>query len=317
MNKYKKSLIIFFLFIVVGACFTQSCYDNYEAEFARKIHEIKKYVVSIESYHNNTNTKICKIGTGLILNKDGLILTRKSVIFNSDSIVVVNVENKKGIAWIIYENKGMVLLGTDLPIKVKPTFYLDIESYTHVAVIGNSFGIFPSVMLGKYAGNLSNGLKEISVCLAPGNTGSPVISTQGQIIGIITGRFTLNSVNINKRNLGIFMPINLVLESIKDFIKPNRGWIGVTVVDKLENSKQIIEIIRVVKGSPADKAGIKEGDTILSVQDSSVYSTEDIARRLYSYESDTSVKFKIFRNDQVLNKRVTIGDPLIVHNYQK
>lgn len=317
MNIYKKRLIIFLIFIVAGACFTQSPYDNYDAEFAKKIHEIKKYVVSIESYHNNSDNKICKIGTGLILNKDGLILTRKSVIFNSDSIVVVTVENKQGIAWLIYENQGMVLLGTNLPIKVKPIFYLDITSYTHIAVLGNSFGIFPSVMLGKYVGNLSNGLKEISVCLAPGNTGSPVISTQGQIIGIITGRFNQNSVNIKKKNLGIFMPIDWVLESIKDFIKPNRGWIGVTVVDKLENNKNIIEIIRVVKGSPAAKAGIQEGDTILSFQDSKVHSTEDIARRLYDYEPDTKVKFEILRKDRILPKMVTIGDPLMVHNYPK
>ncbi|MFO7892004.1 MAG: S1C family serine protease [bacterium] len=315
MNEFRKSIGLLFVLLIAESCFTQSSYQKYDARFAESIHEIKKYVVSIESYYNNVDTKLCKIGTGLILNKNGLILTRKSVIFNSDSIVVVNVEKKQGLGWIVYENQGIVLLGTDLPIEVKPTFYLDIKHYSHIAVLGNSFGIFPSVMLGEYVGNLPNGLKEISVFLAPGNTGSPVINTQGQIIGLITGRFNIYSDNINGKNLGIFMPINLVLQSIKEFIKPNRGWIGVTVVDEFRNNTNSIEVIRVIKGSPADEAGIKAGDTIVSFQDSSVHSTEDIARRINNYKPYTKVTFKISRKNQILRKRVIIGDPLVVQNY--
>jgi len=318
--KKRKIFIVFIVLIVTsGSCYAQSISERYDHSFAKGIHETQKYVVSIESYSKKVDSKLCRIGTGLILNRNGLIVTRKSVILDSDSIIVVNCDKKQGLAWIIYENLGVVLLGTNLPIDIKPVFYKNIksESNSKVAVLGNSFGIFPSVMLGEYIGDLSNGLKKLSIFLAPGNTGSPVINTEGKVIGLITGRFNMYSANKESENLGVFMPIDIVFQTIRRFIKPNRGWIGLTVVDEPKENENIVKVIRVIKGSPADNAGLKEGDVIITFQDSTVYSTKDIARKITLYKPNTNVTFKISRKDQTITKKVKIGDPLIIHNHQE
>lgn len=318
--KKRKYIILFIILLAItGSCYTQSESEKSDHSFAEGIHETQKYVVSIESYSKKVDTKICRIGTGLILNRNGLIVTRKSVIVDSDSIVVVTVDKKQGLAWIIYENLGVVLLATDLPIDSKPVFYknINIESCSRVAVLGNSFGIFPSVMLGEYIGDLSNGLKKLSIFLAPGNTGSPVINIEGNIIGLITGRFDMYSENEESENLGVFMPIDIVFQTIRRFIKPNRGWIGITVIDEPIENEKIVKVIRVIKGSPADCAGLKEGDIIETFQDSTVHSTKDIARRINQYKPSTNVTFKITRSNQTITKKVKIGDPLLIHNHQK
>jgi len=315
----RKIFILFtILLLITGSCYTQSISDKYDHSFVKGIHEIQKYVVSIESYSKKVDTKLCRIGTGLILNSNGLIVTRESVILDSDSIVVVTVDKKQGLAWIIYENLGVVLLGTDLPIDIQPVFYKNIyiESCSRVAVLGNSFGIFPSVMLGEYIGDLSNGFKKLSIFLAPGNTGSPVINAEGKVIGLITGRFNMYSEDEEAENLGVFMPIDIVFQTIRRFIKPNRGWIGITVVDEPKENKNIVKVIRVIKGSPADCAGLKEGDIIKTFQDSTVHSTKDIARRINLYKPSTNVTFKISRNNQTITKKVKIGEPLLIHNHQ-
>lgn len=325
MLELRKKIFIIFLILflsVTGSCFTQHTYERKEKwdnRFAEKIQEIKKCVVSIESYSYDVDTKLCRIGTGLLLNKNGLIITRKSVIFNSDSIVVVKSDKKQGLAWIVYENQGIVLLGTNLSIDVKPPFYLDfkLKPYSRVAVLGNSFGIFPSVMLGEYVGDLPNGFKKLSIHLAPGNTGSPVINTEGKIVGLITGCFDTYSEDFKSSNLGVFMPISIVLKSICKFIKPNRGWIGITVVDEYENNKNIVKVIRVIQGSPADEAGIEVDDKIVLFQDSSVYSTRDIAKRIKQYSPHTNVIFKILRMNRTITKKVKIGEPPLIYNYQE
>ena len=322
MIELRKIFILVFVISLLGitaSCYTQSSPVKGDCLFAEKINQIKEYVVSIEAYSSDKEAKVCRIGTGLILNKNGLIITRESVILESDSIVIVDTNQRQGSAWIVYKNQGIILLGTNLPIEVKPSFYKDAEvnNNSRLAVLGNSFGIFPSVMLGEYMGDLPNGFKKLNIFLAPGNTGSPVINTQGHIVGLITGRFDLYSDDSKERNRGVFIPLTIVFHTIKKFIKPNRGWIGISAVDREKDDDNIIEVIRVFKGSPAYKAGIKAGDIIVTFQDSTMHSIHDIAKGISQFEPYSTVTFQILRGDQTLTKKVTIGDPILIRDYSK
>ena len=279
-------------------------------------------------------------GTGIIVSDDGLILTNKHVISGATSLSVITSDNKtyKGahvvatdpsndIAFVKVDAKGLKAaeLGDSSAVEVGQS----------VVAIGNALGQFQnSVTSGIISGRkqtitagsgsesetLTN-LFQTDAAINPGNSGGPLVNIAGQVIGINT------AIAGEAQNIGFAIPINDAkndLESVKNKGKITRAYLGVRYV---ANTKSIAAANNlptdsgaivsgtgtnpaVVSGSPADKAGLKEGDIIVKVNDTAVDDKNSLSSALAQYKPGDTVKITYYRDgkQQTTNATLTQAD---------
>lgn len=233
-------------------------------------------------------------GTGFIIYEDGYIVTNWHVIDSSDKIKIVTSDGNEYFARVIGKDEqyDVALLKIDLDQNIKlPTLkFADsdkIEVCDPVIAIGNPFGLGKTVTAGivSYKGrNLSNQISEIGVngnlvsyiqtdaAVNYGNSGGPLISANGEVIGMITV-FVLDGVHSTGINFAI--PSNIlqkVINQLKVFGKMQRSWLGISACRMSKEVSQLLlgsnvgyYVASISEKSPAKSTGIKVGDIILSV----------------------------------------------------
>ena len=284
-------------------------------QIADKIVPLVVHIEVIQKYAGPKKRKVS--GSGLIVSPNGYILTNNHVVEDATKIEVTLLKKKKK-----YPAK---LIGRDeltdiAVIKIKlnkkitpPQFgkYKNVKVGDLVLAIGNPYGLDGTVSLGIVSakgrniryGNLINQFIQTDAMIDYGSSGGPLVNFKGEVIGI-------NSMG-EGRGIGFTIPIDTALKVMKSFIKNGiikRGWLGVYVQSFDRDMAEYfgypdltgIMVSGVIKGSPAEKAGIKAGDIICEVngEDIDIEEDKDINnfRRLISnFKPGTVVKMKIFR----------------------
>jgi S1-C subfamily serine protease len=288
--------------------------DVFGLDFLNQFFNIPKTQENLEPIEQD-------IGTGFIINSDGLIVTNKHVVADTTAkykVVigkdqVVEVEN-------IYRDpvNDLAILKvnkTDLtPVKLGDSDKLKVGQT--VIAIGTALGEFRSTVTsgvisglgrGITAGSVTEGTERLDnviqtdAAINPGNSGGPLFNSNGEVIGVNV------AVSQSGQNIGFALPINIVKESI-DLFKTTgefeRPYLGVSykMISKqaaLLNDVPAGVYVQVVgEGSPAEKAGIKVGDII----------TEIDGKKLSDEEKDTSLA-------TIVNKK-KIGDSITVKYYR-
>ena len=226
------------------------------------------------------------LGSGVIVNKNGYIITNHHVIENASEIRVVLRDGRSMAARVVGTDPETDLAvlqasGDDFPVAQLGRSQ-DLQIGDVVLAIGNGFGLGQTVTMGIVSalGRQSLGLTnydnfiQTDAAINPGNSGGALINPFGDVIGINTAIYTKSG---GSEGVGFAIPaqlVNKVFEQIRDKGRVVRGWIGVTTTQAvtpelaqalgLGDAKGLL-VAQILRNGPADKAGIKPGDVIQKV----------------------------------------------------
>lgn len=257
------------------------------------------------------------VGSGTLVSSDGYIVTNYHVIRGSDEILVRLQNRKEYLAKVIGTDIGTDLAlikidAKDLPF-LKYANSNDLKVGEWVLAIGSPFGFENSVSAGVVsATGRSFGHEryvpfiQTDAAVNPGNSGGPLVNLDGKMVGI-------NSQIISDSGafsgLSFAVPSNMihsVMAQLKEHGNVSRGWLGLAFQDLNQNLAAAFGldsihgalISRVVKGSPSDKAGIKEGDVITHFADKKVVQATDIPPIVGVLPVNSKVSVKLMRGGE-------------------
>lgn len=278
------------------------------------------------------------LGTGFIISPDGYIVTNNHVIEGADT-VRVNLEGTSGKE----ESLPAEVIGIDeetdlalLKVKSKDTLpYLTfgnsdcMEVGEWVLAIGNPFGLGHTVTAGIlsakgrdiHSGPFDNFL-QTDASINPGNSGGPLINMSGQVIGINT------AIIASGQGIGFAIPSSMadrIIVQLKTDKKVTRGWIGVTIQDVDSNTAKALGLPQpkgaligsILPGEPADKAGLKVGDIIISADGKQVDNASDLLKAIATKTPSSKVKLKVWRDGTNKEFCVTLGERKSTSNNQQ
>jgi serine protease Do len=235
------------------------------------------------------------LGTGLIIDPAGYILTNNHVVAQTDQISVRLEDQKEFVATIVGRDPmtdlALIRIKTDARLNPLPLGDSDlVEVGDWVVAIGNPFGLGNTVTAGivsaKYrqigAGPYENFI-QTDTPINPGNSGGPLLNMAGEVIGINTAIFSESGGSVG---IGFAIPINMARDLLPQLRQGRviRGWLGVIIQAITPELKEKLNlkdtngalISDVASGGPADEAGIRRGDVILSFDGKDIKKSSDL-----------------------------------------
>jgi len=268
-------------------------------------------------------------GSGVLVSQEGVILTNHHVIDGADNIEIALGDGRKTKATIIGSDPetDIAVLKINLPNLPQPIVLGNIDSVKVgdvVLAIGNPFGVGQTVTSGivsalgrdKLGINTFENFIQTDAAINPGNSGGALVDTRGNLIGINTAIFSKSGGSMG---IGFAIPVNLakqVMEAIVASGSVTRGWIG---VEPREISPEIIEAFKlpknsngvlisgILKGGPAEKAGIKAGDVLKEINNKPIRSVRELLNQVATLTPGTEAKALISRNGENLVATIPIG----------
>ena len=266
------------------------------------------------------------LGSGVIIDKRGLVLTNFHVIKGADEISV-RLSDKK-------EYRGKVLgvdPKTDLAlVRFDPGHELRVAALGDsdalkvgewAIAIGNPFGLDQTVTVGVIS---ATGRSDVGVAtyenfiqtdasINPGNSGGPLINLKGQVIGINT------AIVAAGQGIGFAIPVNMVKRVVDQLVEKGkvvRGWLGVALQPL---SKELVQtlglpgsegalVASTIPGSPAAKAGLLQGDVILSYDKAPVEDFHQFQRLVAETKVGTTVALEVWRKKQKVTISATVAE---------
>jgi len=276
------------------------------------------------------------LGSGVIIDEEGYILTNQHVIAGASEIKVKLSDGREFNAEVKGTDERNDLAVIKIKAKKLPVARLGDSDALKIAewvlAIGNPFGFAidnpePTVTVGvisalhRFLPSLGrreksfDDLIQTDAAINPGNSGGPLVNLKGEVIGINTAIITTSG---GYQGLGFALPINKVKTILKKLISGEKilyGWLGVSIQDlndDLRNYFGIKErrgviVVKLFKNSPAEKAGVKEGDLILLFNSRPIKATRDLIRLVSAAEVGAEVPMIIVRNGKQQTVQVKIG----------
>lgn len=270
------------------------------------------------------------LGSGVIVSKDGLILTNYHVIENADVIRIVLSNKQEYVAKLVATDKktDLALLqiedGEEFPfLTVGPQD--DLEVGDIVLAIGNPFGVGQTVTSGIISAlsrsqegiNDYRSFIQTDAAINPGNSGGPLVTTDGQLVGINTAIYSKTGGSMG---IGFAIPTSLalpIMKSIERGGKITRPWLGIEVVPvdnelahKLRLSHPYGVIVKgVYPNGPADQAGLKMGDFISSFDGKEVEDDADLDYRVATASLGKKADLVIFRKGMEQKLSLSLQEP--------
>ena len=280
-----------------------------------------------KDFDRPTERKASSLGSGFIIEENGIVITNNHVVANAEDILV-RVGDKEYDAKIIgadpYMDIAVIKMQTN--DKFEPVTFGDSSKARvgdWVVAIGNPFGLGGTVTSGIIsARNRQIGLTryedfiQTDASINQGNSGGPLFNLNGEVIGINTA--IIAPGQSGSIGIGFAIPANAasnVIDQLIKFGETKRGWLGVRIQ---EVSKEIAEVEKlkkpegalvasVGKNSPAEKAGIKAGDIILEFDGKRINTMKKLPNVVASTKVGKSVELKIWRNKKLISKRLILG----------
>jgi serine protease Do len=262
------------------------------------------------------------LGSGFIMDKDGYIVTNHHVIKDADEIQVKLKDGKDYDATIEGADPStdiaLIRIKADEELPVLPIgSSKNLEIGQWVIAIGNPFGLEHTVTAGIVsamgrvigAGPYDDFI-QTDASINPGNSGGPLINMDGEVVGINT------AIVAGGEGIGFAIPITMakdIISQLKKTGEVTRGWLGVGIQDldqelmEYYGVDQGVLVTQVFEGDPADKAGIKPQDVILSVNGKSVASARELTQVVAGLSVGEKVEVKINRKGETETVTVKIG----------
>lgn len=270
------------------------------------------------------------IGTGMIINKDGYILTNYHVVAEANEIQAILSDGRQFTAKVIGADRKTDLAVIRIPAdEIFPTVIFGdsdkVEVGEWVVSIGHPRGLDQTVTQGIISAKHRQGITDPSTyqdflqtdaAINPGNSGGPLLNLDGHVIGINS---IIASQSGGFEGIGFAIPSNMAIHISNSLMasgKVERGWLGITLQDiPFEKLKELglestrgAYVVDVVKGGPASSAGIKSGDVILSIDGKNINDSGQLRNLVAGTLIGDEIKIGIMRGGKDLTVPVKIGN---------
>ena len=278
--------------------------------------------------HHRGGESVVGIGSGVIVSPDGYILTNAHVVKGMDKISV-SLTDKRGFkAKLVGADPESDLAVIKIDANNLPVATLGDSDRIRVGdiveAIGNPFGLNGTVTSGIVSakGRTNVGIVgykdfiQTDAAINPGNSGGPLVDMQGEVVGINTA---IVSNSGGYQGVGFAIPSNsakLVMDQLIHGDKVDRGFLGINIQDVTEalaksfgrNDTNGALISKVVPGGPADKAGLKSGDIVLSFNGQPVSDAAQLKVHVGEIRPNTTVTLSVRRDKKTRDVAVTVGE---------
>jgi len=267
------------------------------------------------------------LGSGIIINEEGYILTNNHVVEQTDEIRVTLANEKEFSAEIVGRDPktdlALIRIKSDEPLEPLPlgdSDNLDVGDW--VVAIGSPFGLGNTVTAGivsstsrKIGAGPYDDFIQTDAAINPGNSGGPLLNTAGEVIGINSAIFSQSGGSVG---IGFAIPINMAKDLLPQLRKGKvvRGWLGVMIQKITPELKETLNlkddkgalVADVSPDSPAHKAGIKRGDVIVSFDGQDVDEMKDLPYIVGSTPVDKNVTVKVIRKGKKKSFKIRVGE---------
>ncbi len=282
-------------------------------------------------------------GSGFIVSEDGYIVTNDHVVSDASNITVVlsNGDEFPAVLRGADPLNDVAVIKIDPPYKLKPVEIGDSDSVREgefVVAIGNPFRLQNTITLGivsalnrtltSEGGFRIEKVIQTDAAVNPGNSGGPLISLEGKVIGVNTA---IISKSGGSEGIGFAIPINTVRRIYTELIergKVSRPWLGITGADVTKEMASVwnigvdygVLVVDFADISPAKEAGLREtasrpgksdfilGDIIVSINGEKISNNVDLLNVLLRYKPGDTVILKVYRDGEFLEFPVTLGE---------
>ncbi|MGD9617577.1 MAG: DegQ family serine endoprotease [Alphaproteobacteria bacterium] len=277
---------------------------------------------------NREGRKRISLGSGFIIDPSGIVVTNNHVIGKSSKVEVVLQDNSKYPARVLGRDSrtdiAVLKIDADNPL---PYVAFGDSSAAQVGdwviAVGNPFGLGGSVTTGIVSArgrDLRSGqfddYLQIDAPINRGNSGGPTFNSNGEVIGINTAIYSPNGGSVG---IGFAVPSNVaqhVVEQIQQHGKVSRGWLGVQIQEVTPAIAASLGlggeggalVANVTPNSPASRAGLQQGDVILSFNNTDLKRMRDLPRLVSTAAPEITAPITVWRNGQQRQLSVMLGE---------
>ena len=267
------------------------------------------------------------VGSGFIIDASGYIVTNNHVVDGADKISVTLADGTSFDAKVIGTDKktDLALVKIDAGKSLPFVQFGDSDKARigdWVVAIGDPYGLGGSVSAGILSArgrDIGSGpyddFLQIDAPINPGNSGGPLFDRSGKVIGVPTAIYSPNGGSVG---IGFAIPsatATKVVASLRDHGNVERGWLGVQIQPVSDDIAETLNlkahtgaiVADVTEGSPALKAGVKNGDTILKLNGADIADPRDLARKVALVRPGQTADLLIIRNGKEMTIKVDIG----------
>ena len=268
-------------------------------------------------------------GSGFVITQDGYIVTNHHVISGASSVTVTMYDGTEYPATVVgsdsdYDVAVLKIDATGLqPVTLGSSE--DVNVGDTVLAIGNPLGELTFSMSGGYVSSCNRAINvdgtpfnmiQVDCSINPGNSGGPLMNLYGEVVGIVSAKYSTYS-STTVEGLGFAIPIDDVKSIITDIMEngavTGKAYMAVTVGTM--NSQmaaqysididQGVFVYSVVKGGAGDKAGLRLGDVITKMGDTTLTSRQDLSAALKSYRAGDTATLTVFRDGSYITTDIT------------
>ena len=281
-------------------------------------------------------------GTGFVLDKEGHILTNYHVVANAERVEVTLYNRKNYRADIVGtdSNHDLAIIQIHAP-NLTPATIGDsrgLQVGQKVFAIGNPFGLNGTMTRGIVSsirsvqepnGNVIDEAIQTDAAINPGNSGGPLLNSRGEVIGVNT-----MIVGQQSAGIGFAIPIDTAKAVVNDLVqygrvrRPALGMVTLPIGPELAQQMGLsadygLLVIQVVRGGPADRAGIRGGsepaflgnqrimlggDLIVAIDGNPVQDSQDLTQIMNNHRAGDKITVTLYRGKQKMNVTVTLGE---------
>ena len=268
------------------------------------------------------------LGSGVIVSGDGYIITNNHVVEQAEEIKIILYDKRSFNGKVVGSDPKTDVAVVKINARDLPTApwgdsdKLQVGEF--VLAIGNPFGLSHTVTMGiiSAVGRVSVGITDYEdfiqtdAAINPGNSGGPLVNIKGEVIGINTAIFSKTG---GYQGIGFAVPSNLVRSVLDQLVKHGkvtRGWLGVSIQRLTPELSQKFGLKDsngalvgdLVKGGPAEKAGLMRGDIILEYNGKKVKDADSLRNIVAQSKAGSQVMVKILRRGKEYNLNVIIAE---------
>ena len=271
-------------------------------------------------------------GSGVIISSDGYILTCAHVVDGASNITVT-INDKDYTATLVGEDTTSDIAVIKIDANgLTPATVGDSDSLKvgqNVMAVGNPLGELGGTVTGGMISALNRSvtiqgnssvntmsLIQMDASVSPGNSGGGLFNMNGELVGIVNAK----SSSSDAEGLGFAIPINDAIKVAQELLEngyvTGRPYLGITylAVTDAQTASQLgvnaygVYVVEVVKGGPAEKAGLQAGDRIVSVDGTEIASKDDLGTLMQKHAAGDTLSITIARDGQMQTVNVTLSE---------
>lgn len=268
------------------------------------------------------------LGSGVIVAAEGFILTNNHVVDGADEIAVMLPGGKVAEARVVGTDPetDRAVLRVEAKGMLQPITFADpgsVQIGDIVLAVGDPFGVGQTVTQGIVSATGRNRLGintfenfiQTDAAINPGNSGGALVDTSGHLVGINTAMYSRSG---GSQGIGFAIPVSLARQVMDQIIatgRVSRGWLGVSARDVIHETTGAAAgaaLVAVQRGGPADRAGLRAGDAVVSINGKQIGDTAALINETAALSPGTKAQFQVLRGRDALSLAVELGQRPVV-----